>query len=1067
MTKKYFNKSLTVIGGGPGGYVAALRAANLGYSVTLIEADALGGVCLNWGCIPSKALLKSAETFSNVLESEKYGVDLSVDLFSSIFSNHSFSAFSDYSNSSSIHSDNFEDSTHSENPTHFDDPIHFEDYIRFNNSTDSKDSNNFDNLTHASYSIDSKHTKSTEPIYLSTNLVHQFNIQNAVSRSRDVVKNLNSGIKGLLSKAGVKVLYGFASFTEQSSSQLSNSSTTQFATSGTTQFAEQFTPQSTEQTIEQFGTAPREQLNSQLSNSSNAQFTNASSIKSADLLNNPYNIPSHTPSNRASSHTSSNYAPFDYTALSNFGQSLDSQNKTNSHLGNTSNSTLHINASSNSNNNSQDIHSNNGDYQTTPGTQNTHNSHVYNTQTTPTPQITTNSEQINLNQPIKLKVKINDTDEERLIESDYVIVATGSNARNLNPQHFDKLDQNMLWTARDAMTSSEIPANLVVIGGGAIGLEFASFYNAVGRHKTQTHKQHTHDVYLHKHVDISQDSQDSQEFQGHNTQEQNVDSQNAQSQTHEMHATNAQSNTTNTTNSTNSTNPGNAHSNTQNTTNATSTNDSPTANPEIKEQRICKVTVIEMQSRILPTADMEVSKQAQKSFESRGIEILTDVKIKSIADGKVILDNGQEIAANKVLVSIGVTANTQGLSINNTHINENNGFIQVNDVYETNHKGIFAIGDVIGHPCLAHKASHEGISCIEQIALQDGIFISNLSDISDSSHESDYSHGQNSKDEKYAKGSQGAHNSQNANNPQKAQSSNKKLKKDLEEELNSIRRSMNDNWYTRYLHDKFQKLFNIGFNTGAEGNGIMSESSMTHKTMTHNIINSKTITHNAMSSNVISQMTRDKTGNNKNTHQQYDRKIYSIRNSRTHNANAPFEKISFHNTSPSTTQANEHINSSQQNSSHMSHTSHMNHINQENHPNYTNYISNNMKNTAPIPMCVYTFPQVAFIGITEEQAKKKEYDYSVGKFPFMANGKSLAIGEQEGFVKVIVDKTTGKILGAHMVGCEVTELISNFSLAMSCNITADKFLHAIFPHPTLSEAIAETMMSSCKKPIHF
>jgi dihydrolipoamide dehydrogenase len=105
--------------------------------------------------------------------------------------------------------------------------------------------------------------------------------------------------------------------------------------------------------------------------------------------------------------------------------------------------------------------------------------------------------------------------------------------------------------------------------------------------------------------------------------------------------------------------------------------------------------------------------------------------------------------------------------------------------------------------------------------------------------------------------------------------------------------------------------------------------------------------------------------------------------------------------------------------------------------------------------------------MTEEEVKEAGYNYSVGKFPFIASGKSLAIGEEEGFVKVLINKDNGQILGAHMIGHEVTELVSNFSIAMSAEMTVDKFLHTVFPHPTLSEAIAEAVMSGCQKGIHY
>ncbi|TPI15116.1 dihydrolipoyl dehydrogenase [Mesorhizobium sp. B4-1-3] len=113
-----------------------------------------------------------------------------------------------------------------------------------------------------------------------------------------------------------------------------------------------------------------------------------------------------------------------------------------------------------------------------------------------------------------------------------------------------------------------------------------------------------------------------------------------------------------------------------------------------------------------------------------------------------------------------------------------------------------------------------------------------------------------------------------------------------------------------------------------------------------------------------------------------------------------------------------------------------------------------------IPGCTYCSPQVASVGLTEAKAKAEGKDIRVGRFPFSANGKAIALGEDQGFVKTIFDKKTGQLLGAHMVGAEVTELIQGFVVAMNLETTEEELMHTIFPHPTLSEMMKESVLDA-------
>jgi dihydrolipoamide dehydrogenase len=117
-------------------------------------------------------------------------------------------------------------------------------------------------------------------------------------------------------------------------------------------------------------------------------------------------------------------------------------------------------------------------------------------------------------------------------------------------------------------------------------------------------------------------------------------------------------------------------------------------------------------------------------------------------------------------------------------------------------------------------------------------------------------------------------------------------------------------------------------------------------------------------------------------------------------------------------------------------------------------------NKLMIPGCTYCAPQIASVGLTEQACKEKKLDIRVGRFPFVGNGKAIALGEDQGLVKVIFDKKTGQLLGAHMVGAEVTELIQGYVVAMNLETTEEELMHTIFPHPTLSEMMKEAVLDA-------
>ena len=120
-----------------------------------------------------------------------------------------------------------------------------------------------------------------------------------------------------------------------------------------------------------------------------------------------------------------------------------------------------------------------------------------------------------------------------------------------------------------------------------------------------------------------------------------------------------------------------------------------------------------------------------------------------------------------------------------------------------------------------------------------------------------------------------------------------------------------------------------------------------------------------------------------------------------------------------------------------------------------------------IPACTYSYPQIASIGLNEKQASEKGLKVKVGSFPFLGNGKSITLGQKDGFIKTLFDEETGELIGAHMIGAEVTELINSFSIAKTLETTEVDIINTIFAHPTLSEAMHESVLSAYNKAIHF
>ncbi|HYG27015.1 MAG TPA: FAD-dependent oxidoreductase, partial [Caulobacteraceae bacterium] len=265
-----------------------------------------------------------------------------------------------------------------------------------------------------------------------------------------------------------------------------------------------------------------------------------------------------------------------------------------------------------------------------------------------------------------------------------------------------------------------------------------------------------------------------------------------------------------------------------------------------------EVTVVDVMPRVLPAEDEEVSAAAQKAFEQRGISFRLAADVKKLTKDKaglslVIAADGEveTLSADVCIVSIGIVGNLEGLGLEELGVTVDKSHIVTDEHGATNVPGLYAIGDVAGPPWLAHKASHEGVHCIERIA------------------------------------------------------------------------------------------------------GLQP-------------------------------------------------------------ANLP----------------------------------------------------------APIPACTYTMPQIASVGLTEAQASQQGLDPKVGRFPFRANGKAIAAGETEGLVKTIFDGRTGALVGAHMVGQGVSEMIHGFALAMTLEATEAEIQATVFPHPTMSEAMHEASLDASGMVLH-
>ena len=350
--------------------------------------------------------------------------------------------------------------------------------------------------------------------------------------------------------------------------------------------------------------------------------------------------------------------------------------------------------------------------------------------------------------PTSLTVK-SDKGEEKLTAK-HVIVATGARARDLP---FAKADGKRVWTYRHAMTPTEMPTKLLVIGSGAIGIEFASFYNDMG-------------------VDVN---------------------------------------------------------------------------------------VVEMLDRIVPVEDKDVSAFLEKSLTKHGMTIMTgagveDLKVNGSGVKAKIKDSKGKVSETEFthcITAIGIVPNTENVGLEKL-VEMDRGFIQIDDYGRTKSKGLWAIGDCTPGPWLAHKASHEGVTCAEAIAQELG-------------------------------------------------------KKDL-------------------------------------------------------------------------------------------------------------------------------------------------------HPHPLD--RNN------IPGCTYCHTQIASVGLTEAKAKEAGHEVKAGTFPFIGNGKAIALGEAEGFVKTVFDAKTGELLGAHMVGAEVTEMIQGFVVGKTLETTEAELMNTVFPHPTISESMHESVLASYGRALH-
>jgi dihydrolipoamide dehydrogenase len=332
------------------------------------------------------------------------------------------------------------------------------------------------------------------------------------------------------------------------------------------------------------------------------------------------------------------------------------------------------------------------------------------------------------------------------LKAPHIILATGARARQLPGM---EADGKLIWSYKEAMVPTSFPKSLLVIGSGAIGIEFASFYLNMG----------------------------------------------------------------------------------------------------------AQVTVAEVLPRILPVEDEEISAFAHKAFEKQGMKILVNATVKSLDKGAdtvtATIESGgksQQITVDRVITAVGIVGNVEDIGLEGTGVKVERAHVVVDDYCRTGEPGIYAIGDLTGAPWLAHKASHEGVICVEKIA------------------------------------------------------------------------GLND------VH--------------------------------------------------------------------------------------PIDVLN-------------------------------------------------------IPGCTYCRPQVASVGLTEANAKAAGHDVKVGKFPFIGNGKAIAMGEPEGFVKTVFDAKTGELLGAHMIGAEVTEMIQGYTIARTLETTETDLMRTVFPHPTVSETMHEAVLDAYKQAIHF
>jgi dihydrolipoamide dehydrogenase len=344
------------------------------------------------------------------------------------------------------------------------------------------------------------------------------------------------------------------------------------------------------------------------------------------------------------------------------------------------------------------------------------------------------------------KLSVTTGDATRELEAKNIIIATGARARDLP---FAKADGKRIWTYRHAMVPPEMPTKLLVIGSGAIGVEFASFYSDMG----------------------------------------------------------------------------------------------------------AEVTIVEMLPQVLPVEDAEVSEFMAKTLARQGMTLHTGTGVQKLdagADGvtaELKMADGKTVSEtfSHAIVAIGIVPNTEDIGLEALGVKTERGHIVVDGYAATTVPGVYAIGDVTGPPWLAHKASHEGMVCVEKIA--------------------------------------GLH---------------------------------------------------------------------THPFATWNI-----------------------------------------------------------------------------------------------------------------PGCTYSRPQVASVGMTEAKAKEAGHSVKVGKFPFIGNGKAIALGEAEGFVKTVFDAKTGELLGAHMIGAEVTELIQGYVIARQLETTEADLMDTVFAHPTLSEMMHESVLGAYGRAVHF